>query len=177
MVLLFFAVSSWAPAVLTIIGTVIGAVAAIVGSAFAQWFSRQLERQALAAALAGEIQCIVEATNWHDARREIEQGKAIEVGEIAFPIFEANVSKIGFLPVDLAGKVSVFYSELGGVFQEFRTLWAALIDRKITITHPDHLRARLLQRMDAVEEKAKVLLLELKKEAARSWHYYLQPTE
>jgi hypothetical protein len=31
--------------------------------------------------------------------------------------------------------------------------------------------------MHVVEQKAKVLLLELKKEAARSWQYYLQPTE
>ena len=70
----------------------------------------------------------------------------------------------------------MFYSELGGVFQDFRTLWGALIERK-NVANVDHIRARLLQRMDAVEGKAKVLLLELKKEAARSWHYYLQPTE
>jgi hypothetical protein len=122
-VILFLGASSWAPAVLPIIGIVIGAVAAIVGGAFAQWFTRQLERQSIAAAFAGEIQCIVEATNWHDARRDIEQGKAVAVEEHAFPIFEANLSKIGLLPVDIAGKVAVFYSELGGVFQDFRTLW------------------------------------------------------
>ena len=144
--------------------------------AFAQWFARQLERQSIAAAFAGEIQCIVEATNWHDARRDIEQGKAVPVEEHAFPIFEANLSNIGLLPVDLAGKVAVFYSELGGVFQDFRTLLEGLIERK-NVANADHIRACLLQRMDAGEDKAKVLLLELKKEAARSWHYYLQPSE
>jgi hypothetical protein len=77
--------SSWAPAIQALIGTVIGAIAAIIGGAFAQWFTRQLDRQALAAALAGEIQCIVDAINWHDARRDIEQGKAIRVDESAFP--------------------------------------------------------------------------------------------
>jgi hypothetical protein len=168
--------SSWAPAALSIIGVLIGALAAIGGGAFAQWFTRQMERQALAAALAGEIQCVVDARNWHDARKDIEQGKAIPVDERAFPIFEANLAKIGLLPVDLVGKVSVFYSELGGVFQDFRTLWVALIEGK-SIANVDHIRVRLLNRMDAVEEKAKVLLVELKKEAARSWQYYLQPTE
>ena len=174
--ILFLAVSSWVPAVLPIIGVFIGAFAAIAGGAFAQWFNRQLERQSLAAALAGEIQCILETTSWQDARRDIEQGKAAPVDEHPFPIFEANVAKIGLLPVDLAGKVAVFYSEVGGVFQDFRTLWTGLM-QPTTVRNLDQIRARLLQRMDAVEDKAKGLLLELKKEAARPWHYYMQPTE
>jgi hypothetical protein len=103
-------------------------------------------------------------------------GGRYPVEERAFPIFEANLAKIGLLPVDLVGKVSVFYSELGGVFQDFRTLWLALIEGR-TIANVDYIRTRLLNRMDVVEEKAKVLLLELKKETARSWQYYLQPTE
>jgi hypothetical protein len=176
MIVILLVESSWAPAVLSIVGVLVGALAAIGGGAFAQWFTRQLERQSLAAALAGEIQCIVEATNWKDARRDVEQGKVVAVDERAFPIFDANLAKIGLLPADLAGKVAVFYHELGSVFQDFRTLWGALMEGK-SIRNIDQFRTRLVQRMDSVEAKAKVLLLELKQEAARPWHYYLQPTE
>lgn len=163
----------WAPAILPLVGVFIGAVAAVVGGAFAQWFNRQLERQSLAAALAGEIQCVVESTNWRDAREDIEQDRVVPVDEHAFPIFEANVAKIGLLPVDLAGKVAVFYSELGAIFQDFRTLRNPIFESSAS----RQFETRFLQRMDAAEKKAKVLLIEPKKEAARPWYYYMQPTE
>jgi hypothetical protein len=90
------AASSWPP----VVQTAIGAVAAIAGGAFAQWFTWQKSRRALAVA----FQCVVKSSNFRLARQTIAQGK-VPPAEASFAIFEANVAKIGLLPVDLAGKV------------------------------------------------------------------------
>jgi len=37
-------------------------------------------------------------------------------------MFEANVSKIGLLPADLAGEVAGFYSHARGIVQDFLTI-------------------------------------------------------
>ena len=160
------AASSWPP----VIQTLIGAVAAVIGGAFAQWFTWQKERRALAAAFAGEIQCVVEATNFRSARRFIEQGKVLPT-KISFPIFETNVAKIGFLPADLAGRVAVFYSDLGGVFLDFETLDAALIKQTIRIANADEIKKGVLQRLDALESAAIPLVAKLRQEAKRRWRF------
>src|SRR6266446_608780 len=129
--------------VVAIIGAIGAIIASALGGAFSSWFARQQERQAIAAAFAGEIQSTVEATNWRHARKAIAQGKAVPVAEHSFPIFEANVAKIGFLPVDLAAKDAVYYSDLGGVFLDFRTLHTTLVKREIYILNADQISCKI----------------------------------
>jgi hypothetical protein len=163
----FLATSSyWSP----VVQTAIGAVAAITGGAFAQSFARQQERRSVAAAVAGEIQCIVGAINWRSARKTIEQGK-VPSAQPSFPVFEANVSKIGLLPVDLAGKVALFYSNLVGVFLDFRTLHDALIACTITILNANEIKGGVLKQLDDLDSQATPLVVELRKEAARRWRF------
>ncbi len=114
----FLASSAWP----TVIAALIGAVAAIAGDAFAQWFIWQKERQAVAAALAGEAQSFIEVMDWRKARELILMGHKFAIADHAFSVFEANVGKIGFLPPDLARKVTEFYSYAGGIVQDFQTL-------------------------------------------------------
>ncbi len=158
--------SCWAP----VVQTAIGAVAAIAGGAFVQSFARQQERRSVAAAFAGEIQCIVGAINWRSARKTIEQGK-VPSAQPSFPIFEANVSKIGVLPVDLAGKVALFYSNLGGVFLDFRTLHDALVVRTIAILNTNEIKEGVLKQLDHLDSQATPLVDGLRKEAARRWRF------
>jgi hypothetical protein len=171
------ATASWAPLVQTIVGAFIGAGGAIAGGTFSSWFAQQKERQAIAAALAAEVQCVVEAENWHDARKTLEQGRVPNAEQTSPEIFDANRSKIGLLPPDLAAKVVVFYSDLGGIVQDFRTLYAVRVKEEYRIRNADEITVRVLQRMHALEGRARALVAELRKEAARQWYYYLQPTE
>jgi hypothetical protein len=92
-------------------------------------------------------------------------------------LFDGNRSKIGLLPPGLAAKVVVFYSDLGGIVQDFRTLYAVRFKAELRIGNADEITERVLQRIHALEVRAQALVAELRKEAARSWHYYLQPTE
>jgi len=156
-----------------IIGAIGAIIASAIGGAFGSWFNRQQERQALAAAFAGEILCIVDSINWRTARKTIEEGK-VPRGELSFPIFDANVGKIGFLPVDLAGKVALFYSDLAGVFIDFRTLDAVLIKQELTILNVNEIKQGLMQHLASIDERAKALVLELKKEASLTWRDYLE---
>ena len=158
------AASAWPP----VIQTAIGAVAAIAGGAFTQWFTWQKERRALAAAFAGEIQSVVKAQNFRNLQAMIKQGK-VPSAQPSFPVFDANVGKIGMLPVDLAGRVSVFYSDLAGVYLDLRTLYEALIERKIQIENPEEIKTGLLKRLPTLESEANSLVANLRKESKRKW--------
>jgi hypothetical protein len=59
-------------------------------------------------------------------------------------IFDANRSKIGLLPPDLAAKVVVFYSDLGGIVQDFRTLYAVRVKEEYRIRNADQNTERVL---------------------------------
>jgi hypothetical protein len=88
-----------------------------------------------------------------------------------FPVFEANVGKIGYLPADLAGKVTGFYSYARGIVQDFRTLW-----KKEPMRNESEFRNRLVQGIDTLKTKSDALVPELQKEAARDWKQILQPS-
>lgn len=158
------AASSWAP----VVQTAIGAIAAIGGGAFAQSLAWQKDRRALAAAFAGEIRCVVKARNWRLAPQVIAEGK-VPRAEASFPIFEANVAKIGLLPVDLAGKIALFYSDLAGVFLDFKTLHGAVITREIRVD--DEFKDRLVEDLNRLGSEANALIDELGKESARRWRW------
>ena len=72
--------------------------------------------------LAGEAQSFIEVMDWRKARELILMGHKFAIADHAFSVFEANVGKIGFLPPDLARKVTEFYSYAGGIVQDFQTL-------------------------------------------------------
>jgi hypothetical protein len=153
------AVSLW----VTLLSVAIGAGAAIGGGAFASWFTWQHERQALASAFAGEVRGFLEVVDWREAREGLLQGKNFPIDDHPFPVFEANVGKIGLLPKDLAGKVAGFYSYARGIVQDFRALWSGKpIDRE-----------RLVKGLNDLKNKADALVPELLEEAGRTWRDYL----
>ena len=127
--------SWWAPILQTIIGGVIGVGGAIAGGAFGTWFNWQKERQAIAAALAGEVEAAKSVVEFRQFRPLIEsclestkaQGKLVclrfSVDDHPFPVFEQNISKISFLPQDLARQVTEFYSYARSSVQDLRTLY------------------------------------------------------
>ena len=181
MPLLVESASDWSSSLTILIVAIIGAIGAIIasafGGAFSSWFARHQERQAIAAAFAAEIQGFIDAINWREARKGIQQGEMISIGEGFFPVFDAHIAKIGLLPVDLAAKIVVFYTHAGGVVQDLRTLWAALVEKKINIQNTDEIKARLPKELDKLEGEAKALVPELQKEVARAWQDYLQPPQ
>src|SRR5580704_7891842 len=109
----------WPPILQTAIGGLIGAFGAIAGGAFGSWFTWQKERQSVAAALAGEVEAFMAVTEWYQTRQFISRGYRSAIDDHPFPVFEANVGKIGFLPPDLARDVAGFYSHARRVVEEF----------------------------------------------------------
>jgi hypothetical protein len=99
--------------------SVIGAFGAIAGGAFGSWFTWQKERQSVAAALAGEVEAFMSVTEWYQTRQFISRGYRSPIDDHPFPVFEANVGKIGFLPPDIARDVAGFYSHARRVVEEF----------------------------------------------------------
>src|SRR5215471_3553135 len=130
----------WAPILQTAIGGAIGAGGAIAGGAFGSWFNWQHERQAIAAALAGEVEAEISVAEFRQFRPIIEsclestkaQGKLVylrfSIDDHPFPVFEQNVSKIGFLPEDLARQVTEFYSYARSSVQDLRILYSQDLD-------------------------------------------------
>ena len=161
----------WAPVLQTAIGALIGATGAIAGGAFGSWFTWQKERQSVAAAFAGEVLGFMDAINWRGIREFIARGYKFPIDDHPFPVFEANVGKIGLLPADLAGEVAGFYSHARGIVQDVLT-----INRGEPILNEEEIRASLLKGIDTLETKANALASQLQKEAARTWRDYLQPT-
>jgi len=88
--------SWWAPILQTAIGALIGAAGAIAGGAFVYWFTWQKERQSVAAAFAGELQGLIDVTEWRQTRELIPLGYKFPIDDHPFPVFEANVGKIGY---------------------------------------------------------------------------------
>ena len=109
--------------------------------------------------------------NWREIREFIRRGYKFPFDDHPFPVFEANVGKIGLLPADLAGEVAGFYSHARGIVQDFLT-----INKGESILNEQEIRASLLKVIDTLETKANALVSELQKEAARTWRDYLQPT-
>jgi hypothetical protein len=85
-----------------------------------------------------------------------------------FPVFEENVSKIGYLPSDLAGQVTQFYSYARGSAQDFRVLSSENL-----YTWPVPVAVRFLEglvkSLDTNTELAEALVPKLREEAARTW--------
>jgi hypothetical protein len=71
-------------------------------------------------------------TSAHRAGSHALNGTTVTVDDQTRPIrpTKAARNKIGLLPVDLVGKVAVFYSELSGVFQDFRNTLVGTNRRK-----------------------------------------------
>jgi hypothetical protein len=151
----------WAP----ILQTAIGAIAAIGGGACVSWITWQKERQSLANALAGEIEMFIGVLNWRNTRELLQKGHTFPIDEGPFPVFEAHVGKIGFLPSNLAGKVTEFYGCARGIVRDFKTLDT----RELNHIQAATFRANLVKGINDLEAKATILVPELRKEAARSW--------
>jgi hypothetical protein len=100
----------------------IGALGAIAGGAFGSWFTWQKERQSVAAALAGEVQGFMAVMELAKPREFLPLGHRFTVDDHPFPVFEANVGKIGFLPPDLAGDIAGFYSHAREVVHDLLIL-------------------------------------------------------
>ena len=153
--------SSWWPPILQ---TAVGGLLAIVGGAFGLWFSWQRERQSLAAAFAAEIQAILDVVAWREAREGVLQGKNFPISEDPFPVWKANVGKIGILPPDLASKVTGFYGRTAGMVQDFITLSTR------TMGNETQIRRRLAENIEELEPEGRALVAQLRKEAERGWY-------
>jgi hypothetical protein len=60
----------------------------------------------------------------------ILKGKGLPIEEHPFPVWEANVSKVGFLPADLAAKAAGFNSLAAGIVQDVADRESTGIQRK-----------------------------------------------
>ena len=167
------ATSSWAPLIQTMVGAAIGTVGAIAGGTFSSWFARQQERQSIAAAFAGEVQGLMDVIARRQVAERLEQGVQFTISDGPFPVFDANVSKIGLLPPPLASRVIGFYSEAAGAVVDFRTLYKGEVPKGFS---EQMFRERLANSIRALEPAAKALVVELLKEAGRPWYAYLEPT-
>jgi hypothetical protein len=156
--------SDWGPFIQTVIGALIGAVGAIAGGAFGSWFTWQKERRSVAAAFAGEINAILGLVGWRRAREAVLKGKGFPIEEHPFPVWEANVGKVGLLPSGLAVKVAGFYSLASGIVQDLKTLTG-----NVQIGNPQEFRESLSKSIADAESEAKGLVSELQKEAERAW--------
>jgi len=175
--------SWWAPILQTAIGGVIGAGGAIAGGAFGSWFNWQKERQAIAAALAGEVEAAKSVAEFRQFRPIIEsclestkaQGKLVYLrfsfDDHPFPVFEQNVSKIGFLPQDLARQVTEFYSYARSSVQDLRTLYNQDLNDWPLPAAIGFLES-MIKAIDACTGLAEALVPRLRQEAARSWEHY-----
>jgi hypothetical protein len=160
----------WPPILQTAIGGLIGAFGAIAGGAFGSWFTWQKERQSVAAALAGEVEAFMAVTEWYQTREFISRGYRSQIDDHPFPVFEANVGKIGFLPPDLARDVAGFYSHARRVVEEF-----LIINKGEPIEGPS--RIAMVENFAFMTAKGQDLVPALQKEAKRTWKNYLQTTE
>jgi hypothetical protein len=158
------AASDWGPFLQTVIGALIGAMGAIAGGAFGSWFTWQNERRSVAAAFAGEIHAILGVVGWRRARDAILKGKGFPIEEHPFPVWEANVSKVGFLPADLAAKVAGFYSLAAGIVQDLK-----ILSSHAQIGNPQEFRESLSKSVADAENEAKGLVSELRNEAKKAW--------
>jgi hypothetical protein len=86
----------WAPLLQTGIGAIIGAAGAITGGAFGSWFTWQKERQSVAAAFAAEVQGVIDLVEYHKIPEAILRGVKFPIEGANFPVFESNISKIGY---------------------------------------------------------------------------------
>jgi hypothetical protein len=175
--------SWWAPILQTAIGGAIGAGGAIAGGAFGSWFNWQHERQAIAAALAGEVEAAEAVAEFRQFRPIIEsclestkaQGKLVylrfSIDDHPFPVFEQNVSKIGFLPEDLAREVTEFYSYARSSVQDLQILYSRDIDDWPLKAAVGFLES-MIKAIDASTRLAEALVPKLRQEATRSWKHY-----
>jgi len=173
----------WAPILQTAIGGAIGAGGAIAGGAFGSWFNWQHERQAIAAALAGEVEAAESVAEFRQFRPIIEfclqstkaQGKLVylrfSIDDHPFPVFEQNVSKIGFLPEDLARQVTEFYSYARSSVQDLRILYSQDLDNWPLPAAIEFLES-MIKAIDVSAVLAKALVPNLRQEAARTWKQY-----
>jgi hypothetical protein len=72
---------------------------------------------------AGEVQGLIDVFGWREFREGILAGQKFPIDEHPFPIFDANVGKIGFLPSPLAGDVAGFYSFAKGIVQDILMIY------------------------------------------------------
>jgi hypothetical protein len=125
-----------------------------------------------AAAFAGEIQGLLNVVPLSQAAEGVLQAKRFLIDDHPFLVFEANVSKIGFLPAPLASKVAEFYSVARGIAVDFRTLYKGEVPAGFS---EEAFRLNLSRDLGTLEPKAFVLVAELQKEAVRDWKQVLQP--
>jgi hypothetical protein len=90
-------------------------------------------------------------------------------------VFEQNVTKIGLLPADLADKVVEFCAYARGTVRDFRTTCDTNWSRCPAVEATRFMEG-FLNGVDTMINSARVVVPELKREAARTWTDYLQPT-
>jgi hypothetical protein len=163
--------TSWAPFFQTAIGALIGAGGAVAGGAFGSWFTWQRERQSVAAAFAGEVQAIMDVFRWRQIAELIPRGFKFPISDKPFPVFDANVGKIGLLPADLAAKVAVFYGYAEGIVQDLGTVNSEIIAK----WSENEFKETFAESIKALMEKGDALVLELQQEAKKTWKDYFQP--
>ena len=114
---------------------------------------------------------MIDVIGWREFREGILAGQKFPIDEHPFPIFDANVGKIGFLPAPLAGDVAGFYSFAKGIVQDILVIYKGEFTGRV----PEMVfRRNLVKTLDKVEAKGVALIAELQKEAKRTWMDYLQ---
>jgi hypothetical protein len=176
------ATSSWGPVVQTAIGAIAAIGGGAFGGAFASWFTWQKERQAIAAALEA-VKSVAEFRQYRQVIQSCieltkSQNKLVylnfSIDEHPFPVFEENVSKIGYLPEALARQVTQFYTYARSAVQDFRTLYSQNLYSWPLPAAIGFLEG-MIKAIDASTELAEKLIPKLRQEAARTWKDCMQP--
>jgi hypothetical protein len=123
----------------------------------------------MAAAFAGEMQGLIDVIGWREFREGILAGQKFPLDEHPFPVFDANVGKIGLLLAPVAG----FYSFAKGIVQDIRVIYKGEFSG---VVPEREFRQKLVKTVDEVEKKGVALISKLQKEAQRTWLDCLQPT-
>jgi hypothetical protein len=150
----FLCAAWWPP----IVQTALGGFLAIAGGVLGSWLNWRKERKAVSAAFAGELEGLIDVINWRETSKLIRLGFVLTIDERPFPVFEANIDKIGVLPAPLAGEVSVFYSRARGIFQDFLTL-----NKGEPIFNQVEFRERLANDIDEIKPRASALISKLRR--------------
>jgi hypothetical protein len=137
--------------------------------------------------LAGEVEAVKSIAEFRQYRQIIERcieltkanNKLVyftfSIDDHPFLVFEENVSKIGFLPDDLALQVTQFYTYARSAVQDFRTLYSQNLYNWPLPAAVGFLEG-MIKVTDASTALAEDLIPKLRQEAKRTWIDYLQPT-
>ncbi|WP_312146302.1 MULTISPECIES: hypothetical protein [Stutzerimonas stutzeri subgroup] len=117
-------------AVVGAVATILVGVSAAIGAIATGWLTRRSEKKAIQAAILAEVSALAMLVKSRRYREDLQKaadhvrktkavwGMKVPVPEHYCRIYAANVTSIGLLPADQAGKVVRFYQLIDSVVQD-----------------------------------------------------------